>query len=97
VAILERFGDIIKANINAVIDKMENPSKMIDQYLRDMMEDFAEVKKSTAQVMAEETRAKRQLDDNQAEVAKYAELAKKALKAGNEEDARVFIKKKQDL
>lgn len=96
-AILERFGDIIKANINAVIDKMENPSKMIDQYLRDMMEDFAEVKKSTAQVMAEETRAKRQLDDNQAEVAKYAELAKKALKAGNEEDARVFIKKKQDL
>ena len=53
-AILERFGDIIKANINAVIDKMENPSKMIDQYLRDMMEDFAEVKKSTAQVMAED-------------------------------------------
>ncbi len=96
-SILERFGDIIKANINAVIDKMEDPSKMIDQYLRDMTEDFAEVKKSTAQVMAEETRTKRQLDDNQAEVAKYTEYAKKALKAGNDGDARIFIAKKQEL
>ncbi|HWP79205.1 MAG TPA: PspA/IM30 family protein [Candidatus Acidoferrum sp.] len=96
-AILERFGDIIKANINAVIDKMEDPSKMIDQYLRDMMEDFAEVKQATAGVMAEETRAKRQLDDNQAEVAKYTEYAKKALQAGNEADARTFVAKKQEL
>lgn len=96
-AILERFGDIIKANINSIIDKMEDPSKMIDQYLRDMMEDFAEVKQSTAGVMAEETRTKRQVDENQAEVAKYAEYAKKALTAGNEGDARTFIAKKQEL
>ena len=96
-AILERFGDIIKANINSIIDKMEDPSKMIDQYLRDMMEDFAEVKQSTAGVMAEETRTKRQVDENQAEVAKYTEFAKKALTAGNEGDARTFIAKKQEL
>lgn len=37
-AILERFGDIIKANVNAVLDKMEDPSKMIDQYLVDMQQ-----------------------------------------------------------
>jgi phage shock protein A len=96
-AILARFSDIIKANINAVIDKMENPAKMIDQYLRDMMDDLAEVKRSTAGVMAEETHTKRLLDDNQAEVAKFADYAKKALAAGNENDARVFIAKKQDL
>ena len=96
-AILERFGDIIKANINSIIDKMEDPSKMIDQYLRDLMEDFAEVKQSTAGVMAEETRTKRQLDENQAEVSKYAEYAKRALTAGNEGDARTFIAKKQEL
>lgn len=96
-AILERFSDIIKANINSIIDKMEDPAKMIDQYLRDMMEDLAEVKQSTAGVMAEETRAKRLVDENQAEVAKYADYAKKALAAGNEGDARVFITKKQEL
>lgn len=96
-AILERFGDIIKANINSIIDKMEDPSKMIDQYLRDMMEDFAQVKEATAGVMADEAKAKRQLDDNQAQVAKYTEYAKKALQAGNEGDARIFVAKKQEL
>lgn len=96
-AILDRFNDIIKANINAVLDKMEDPSKMIDQYLRDMMEDLAEVRRSTAGVMAEETRTRRMVDDNQAEVARYSELAKKALLANNDGDARTFIAKKQQL
>lgn len=95
--ILARFSDIIKANVNAMIDKMEDPSKMIDQYLRDMMEDLAEVKRETAGVMAEEKRTKRLVDDNDSEVAKYTEYATKALQAGNEEDARVFVGKKQQL
>jgi phage shock protein A len=95
--ILDRFADIIKANVNAMLDKMEDPSKMIDQYLRDMTNDLAEVKRSTASVMAEEARTKRLVDENQAEVVKYAEFAKKAVEAGNDEDARVFIAKKQEL
>lgn len=96
-AILERFTDIIKANINELLDKCEDPAKMIDQYLRDMTQDLAEVKKETAAVMAEETRAKRMLDENAAEVARYTDLARKALTAGNEDDARVFLGKKQQL
>jgi phage shock protein A len=96
-AILQRFGDIIKANVNAMLDKMEDPGKMIDQYLRDLMEDLAEVKRETAGVMAEETRTKRLVDENQAQVDKYADYAKKALQAGKEDDARVFIGKKQQL
>jgi phage shock protein A len=96
-AILSRFADIIKANVNAALDKMEDPSKMIDQYMRDLMEDLAEVKRDTAGVMAEETRTKRLMDENQAEVAKYDDFAKKALQAGKEDDARVFIGKKQQL
>lgn len=96
-AILDRFSDIISANVNALMDRMENPEKMIDQYLRKMMDDLAEVKKNTASVMAEETRAKRLVDENEAEVAKYNNFAKKALEAGNDGDARVFLSKKQEL
>lgn len=96
-SILNRFGDILSANINSIIDRMEDPEKMIDQYLRDMMEDLAEVKQNTAGVMAEETRAKREVDQNEAEVNKYNELAKKALEAGNEDDARIFLSKKQEI
>ena len=72
--ILDRFTTIIKANINDLLDKAEDPAKMIDQYLLDMTESLAEVKKETAGVMAEETRTKRLVDENAEEVAKYAEL-----------------------
>ena len=68
-SILARFGDILKANINALLDKAEDPSKMVDQYLREMMDDLAEVKRETAGVMAQETRTKRLVDENKAEVA----------------------------
>lgn len=95
--ILDRFADILKANINDLLDKAEDPAKMIDQYMRDLTETLAEVKKETAGVMAEETRTKRLLDDNNAEVEKYAGLARKALEAGNEDDARAFLAKKQQL
>jgi len=95
--ILSRFTDIISANINALLDKAEDPSKMIDQYLRDMLNDLAEVKKETAGVMAEESRTQRLVEENKKEIAKYTELAKKALLAGNEGDAKVFLTKKQEL
>ena len=95
--ILSRFSDIISSNVNALLDKAEDPSKMIDQYLRNLSNDLAEVKKETAGVMAEESRTKRLVDENDREVAKYADLAKKALVAGNENDARVFLSKKQEL
>ena len=42
--ILSRFADIIASNINALLDKAEDPAKMADQYLMDAMEDLAQVK-----------------------------------------------------
>ena len=95
--ILERFSTIVKSNIIAMLDKCEDPAKVIDQYLRDLREDLAEVKKETASIMAEETRTRNMLNDHLADVEKYTELAKRALTAGNEADARVFLEKKVAL
>ena len=94
---LDRFADIVKANINDLLDKCEDPAKMIDQYLRDLTENLAEVKQETAGVMAEEARTKRIAEENDAEIARYDGLARKALEAGNEGDARTFLAKKQQL
>ena len=94
--ILTRFRDIMSANINAILDKCENPAKMIDEYMRQVTEQLAEVKKETAEVMAEEKRTKRLIDANKEQIEKYDDLARKALTAGNEDDARVFLTKKQE-
>lgn len=93
--ILSRFSDIMSANINAMLDKLEDPSKMVDQYLRKATEDLAEVKKETAGVIAEEKSAKRALDQANDEVNKYANLARAAVAAGNDDDARRLIGEKQ--
>ena len=95
--ILTRFKDIMAANINALLDKAEDPEKMIDQYLRNLESDLGKVKAETASIMAEETRAKRELDECNEEIAKYQAYAEKALKAGNEADARAFLEKKQNV
>ena len=95
--ILKRFKDIMSSNINALLDKAEDPEKMIDQYLRDLQEDLRKVKSETATVMAEEQRCKRQLDECDAEIAKMQNYAEKALLAGNEADAMKFLEKKNQL
>ncbi len=95
--ILTRFKDIMSANINALLDKAEDPEKMIDQYLRNLEKDLAEVKAETASVMAEEARTKRELNECNEQIAKMQSYAEKALLAGNEADARTFLEKKQVL
>lgn len=93
--VLGRFKDIMASNINALLDKCEDPAKMIDQTMRNLQEDLADVKKETASIMAEEKRCQRVYEEKKSEVDKWADYAKKALVAGNEEDAKKFLTKKQ--
>ena len=93
--IISRFTEIMKSNINAQLDKCENPSKMIDQTLRELKENFAEVKKETAGVMAAEKEANRAVQECEEQIRKYSQAAENALRAGNEEDARTILARKQ--
>ena len=95
--ILSRFKDIMSANINALLDKAENPEKMIDQCLRNLNEDLGKVKAETASIMAEEARAKRELDECSEEIDKMQKFAIKALEKNNEDDARKFLAQKASL
>ena len=95
--IITRFGDIMRSNVNALLDKAEDPAKMVDQILRDMRADLAKVKSETAGVMAAEKQAKCLLDECQGKVDKYERAAMNALSAGNEGDARTLIETKQAL
>ncbi len=95
--IISRFKDIMSSNINALLDKAENPEKMIDQTMRNLNKDLAKVRDETAEVMADENRAKRQLDEVTAEVNKMQNYAEKAVLAGNDADAAKFLQEKAKL
>ncbi|MDF2843572.1 MAG: ydjF [Herbinix sp.] len=95
--ILTRFRDIMSSNINALLDKAEDPEKMIDQCLRNLNSDLGKVKSETATIMAEEQRAKRVLDDCVEEIGKMQSYAIKALESNNEDDARKFLEQKATL
>lgn len=95
--ILNRFKEIMSSNINALLDKAEDPEKMIDQILRNLNSDLGKVKAETASIMAEEQRAKRELGECQEDISKMENYAIKALEAGNEGDARKFLERKADL
>ncbi|MFI3252117.1 MAG: PspA/IM30 family protein [bacterium] len=92
--ILNRFKEIMSSNVNALLDKMENPEKMIDQTIRNLEKDLREVKVETATIMAEEARAERVYESCKLDVEKLESYALKALSAGNEADARKFLEQK---
>lgn len=95
--ILSRFKDIMSSNINALLDKAEDPEKMIDQTLRNLNNDLAKVKNETAEVMADEAKAKRNLDECNAEIARMQQYVEKAVVAGNDADATRFLSEKAKL
>lgn len=95
--IIARFRDIMASNINALLDKAEDPEKMIDQLMRNLADDLAEVKEETAGVIAEEKRAERALNECKKEIAELGSYAAKAVQAGNDNDARKFLTEKASI
>ena len=78
--ILKRFGDIMSANISALLDKAEDPEKMIDKYLRDVEEDLGKVKADMHDKLAkdmESLQAKRDAIKAKVAVAKTQEKLNK--------------------
>lgn len=97
--ILSRFGDIMRANINDLLSGAENKNaeKLLNQYLRDAREDYAQVKNETASVMAEESAAKRRLDEINDQIIRYERYAQAAVQSGNDSDALKFLEAKGQL
>ena len=95
--ILSRFKDIMSSNINAILDKAEDPERMVDQTLRNLHSDLAKVKNETAGVMADEQRAKRNLEEINGEITKMQSYAERAVVAGNDADASRFLMEKAKL
>ncbi|WP_202903341.1 PspA/IM30 family protein [Gorillibacterium massiliense] len=95
--ILSRFRDIMRVNVNSILERDDDPEKTIDEYMRTLNSDLGKVKSETASVLADERRAKTQLDECSAEITKLQRYAEKSVEAGNEDEALKFLERKAKL
>jgi phage shock protein A len=92
-SIFKRIRDISAAAINDMIDKAEDPVKMLNQYLRDMEDDISDAEISVAKQIAIEKKFKHQYEEAQEMVDKRGEQAVKAMESENEDLARRALQK----
>ncbi|OZB95133.1 PspA/IM30 family protein [Paenibacillus sp. XY044] len=94
-AIFKRLRDLTMSNINAIIDKAEDPIKMTDQYIRDMTEDLEDAEKAVAAQIAIEKKFKQLYEEQQALVEKRTQQAHTAAQAQNVDLARRALEEKK--
>ncbi len=93
-AIFERVSDLIRSNINDLIDKAENPEKMVKQIIIDMEDQLSKSTQSLGIAMGSLNQVKKQLADAKAQSENWQEKAKKCLEQGNEDLARQALENK---
>jgi phage shock protein A len=92
--ILSRFINVVRANLNALLNRAEDPTKMLDQTLIDMEAAYQKAKDRVAHSMADEKRLQKSLMDQQAEVKRWEEGAIKAVQQGDDGLAREALRRK---
>lgn len=95
-SIFKRLKDITLSNINTMLDKVEDPVKMLDQYLRDMEEDIQEASEAVAQQIAVSKKFARQYEEASAMVEKRQNDAVKAINAGRDDLAKKALEEKKN-
>ena len=94
--IFTRFKDIVSANINSILDKAEDPDKMIRLVIQEMEETLVELKSSCAGIMADKKKTERDQEFLLMQVQKWQERAELAITKGREDLAKeALIEKSQ--
>ncbi|MDD7185233.1 MAG: PspA/IM30 family protein [Ruminococcus sp.] len=92
--IFNRISDIIKSNVNDLIDRAEDPEKMVKQIIIDMQKELKKSTEALGKAKTSERLAKRQYEDAMKVSAEWESKAKSALQAGDTELAKKALAKK---
>jgi phage shock protein A len=92
--VFTRMKDMTKASIHEVLDKMEDPIVMLNQYLRDMEQEIAQAEVTVARQIASERKMKQRLEESIRLSADREAKAAVALKNGQEAAARQALEEK---
>ncbi len=92
--VFSRLSDILKSNINDLLDKAEDPEKMVKQIIIDMQKELTTATQNLGKAKASERLAQKKMDDAVKVAAGWESKAKAALSQGNQDLAKQALAKK---
>jgi len=95
--IFSRFRDIVNSNINAMLDKAEDPEKLIKLMIQEMEDTLIEIKASCAGAMASSRKIRRRLEGVETKASEWGARAELAVAKGREDLAREALVERRNL
>lgn len=93
--IFDRISRVVRANVNDMIDKAEDPEKVLEQSIREMGDDLVKMRQAVAQAIASQKRTEQQYQKNLSEANMWQQRAQLALTKGEEGLAREALVRKK--
>lgn len=93
-AIFDRIGDLVKTNIDDMIDRAEDPEGMVKQIIIDMEEHLSKAAQSLDSAAGSQSHIKKQLSDAKVQSKKWREQEEQALRDGDEDLAKQALANK---
>lgn len=91
--LLERIGRVFRANVGSLVDRAEDPEKVLEQTVLEMQENLIEMRQAVAGAIATQKRTERQMGQNRETAEQWRSRAQLALEKGNEDLAREALTK----
>ncbi|MGB5961468.1 MAG: PspA/IM30 family protein [Coleofasciculaceae cyanobacterium] len=93
--LFDRLSRVVRANLNDVVSKAEDPEKILEQAIIDMQEDLVQLRQAVAGAIATQKRTEQQYNKNQSEANNWQQRAQLALTKGDENLAREALTRKK--